>query len=70
MVNTRPANKAGQLKSVTNLGAATNMAIVRPILTNSQTKKPITAVPGLIEDKRPVKPRAKTKPGTTTAAAP
>lgn len=70
MVTTRPANKAGQLKSATSLGAANNMASVRPILTNSHTKKPVTAVAAFSEDKRPVKPRANTKAGKTTEAAP
>lgn len=70
IVITKPTSKAGQLKSFTSLGAATNMATVKAILTISHRKNPKTAVAGFSEENRPIRPRAKIAAGNTTASAP
>jgi hypothetical protein len=70
IVTTNPTNMAGQLKSFTMRGAAASIATVKPILTNSHTKKPNTAVPTFNEDTRLVKPLANKAAGMITAKAP
>lgn len=70
IVTTKPTSNAGQLSGTTHLGAATNMATDKAILAISHKKNPNTAVPGLIEEKRPVKPRANRAAGKITARAP
>ena len=70
IVTTSPARRAGQLKSVTNIGADSSSAKVKPSLTNSQTRKPIAAEAAVTEARRPVKPLANTAAGKTTAVDP
>lgn len=70
IVITRPTSKAGQLKSVTTLGAANSIATVRAILTASQKKKANMAAPAFTDDNLLVRPRANTAPGIITANAP
>ena len=70
IVTTRPTRIAGQLRPHTSLGAATNIASVKPILTISHTKNPATAAPGLASATRLSKPRAKSAAGRTTANPP
>ena len=43
IVTTKPASNASQLKFATSLGAATSIATVKAILTNSHTKNPTSA---------------------------
>jgi len=69
-VSTKPASNPGQLSPATHLGAATRMATVKAILTNSHTMKAAAAPSALREEKRHVRPRAKMAAGITTAIAP
>src|SRR5438105_10043222 len=69
-VSTRPTSSAGQLSASTHLGAATRMATVKAILTNSHTMNAAAAPLALRDDKRHVSPRAKMAAGITTAIAP
>ncbi len=70
IVSANPTSIAGQLSAETNFGAASSMAKVSAIFTNSQTKKPINAELGPRDANRPVRPRAKTPAGMTTASEP
>lgn len=60
----------GQLSIETSLGAANSIASVKATLTISHKKNPATAVPGFIDQTLPVKPRAKSAAGITTASDP
>jgi len=68
--STRPTSRAGQLSATTSLGAANNIAIVKANLTICHTRKPMAAVIGFTDARRPLKPRANKAAGRATANAP
>ena len=70
MARTMPAINASQLNPPTTLGAATNMAIVRTILTISRQKNPSMAMPAFDLFLWRITPRANKAAGITTASAP
>ena len=70
IVTTKPASKASQFNSATNLGAANNIATVKAILTISHTKNPTSAAFPCAADFCLERPRANSAAGMTTASAP
>ncbi len=70
IVTTKPATKANQLSSEITFGATRSSAMVKTILTNSQTNKPAKAVPGCASRICRDNALTNTTAGITTATAP